>query len=128
MNTIRTLATATAASALLLAAAVPADAKAGDEIRRGSCTASADWKIKVGPEDGRLEVEGEVDSNRSGQVWRWRLKHDGVLVASGTRTTGGASGSFDVRRLVADHSGTDVIVFRARRPATGEVCRGTLAF
>lgn len=132
MNTtkLRALAALTGTAAVL-AYGVPLapTAHAGDDVRTGGrCSANATWKLKAKPDDGRLEVEGEVDSNRSGQVWRWRLKHDGVLVASGTRTTGGASGSFDVRRLVADHSGTDVIVFRARRPATGEVCRGTLAF
>ena len=58
-----------------------------DPVRRGSCSGSTDWKIKVGPEDGRLEVEAEVDSNRSGQTWRWRLVHDGSVSASGTRST-----------------------------------------
>lgn len=129
MDTIRTLATVATTSALLLAAAaVPAEAKSGDQVRRGSCTGHTDWKVKVGTEGGRLEVEGEVDSIRSGQVWRWRLKHNGVVAARGNGTTGGASGSFEVRRVVANRSGTDVIVFRARRPATGEVCRGTIAF
>jgi hypothetical protein len=128
MNTIRPLTLGLAATAILVAAAVPAEAKDGDVIRQGDCSGRADWKVKVGPEDGRLEVEGEVDSNRSGQRWRWRLVHDGTLVASGTGHTGGASGSFSVRRLVANHSGADTLVFRARRPATGQVCRGVVTF
>jgi hypothetical protein len=127
--TIRHLTTAAAVAALLLgSAAVPAVAKDSDVIRRGDCSGRADWKLKVGPDDGRLEVEGEVDSNHPGQVWRWRFKHNGVVVASGTRTTGGASGSFEVRRLMKNRSGTDTIVFRARRPATGQVCRGVVTF
>jgi hypothetical protein len=129
MNTIRLLTTTTAAATLLVVGTVPADAKGGsDVIRTGGCSSHADWKLKVGPEDGRLEVQGEVDSNRSGQLWRWRIKDDGVLVDRGTAPTGGASGSFEVRRLVANRSGADTIVFRARRPATGEVCRGVLTF
>jgi hypothetical protein len=128
MRTTRLLAGTAAAATLLATAAVPAQANDGDVIRRGSCSGTADWKLKVGPEDGRLEVEGEVDSNRSGQLWRWRFKHDGVVVAKGTRYTAGASGSFEVRRLMANRSGTDTIVFRAHRPATGEVCRGVVRF
>lgn len=128
MNTIRVLATTAAAVTMCAATAVAAEAKGpADVVRRGDCSGRTDWKVKIGAEDGRLEVEGEVDSNHAGQVWRWRLKHDGVVVARGTGTTGGASGSFEVRRVVADRSGTDVIAFRARRPATGEICRGTVS-
>lgn len=127
--TIRHLTTAAAVAALLLgSAAVPAVAKDSDVIRRGDCSGRADWKLKVGPDDGRLEVEGEVDSNRAGQVWRWRFKHNGVLVATGARTTSGRSGSFEVRRLMKNRAGADTIVFRARRPATGETCRGVVTF
>jgi len=128
MNTIRLLTTAAAAATILATAAVPAEAKTGDIVRQGPCSGHADWKLKVGPEDGRLELQGEVDSNRSGQLWRWRFKDNGVVVARGTATTGGASGSFEVRRLTSNRSGEDTIVFRARRPATGEVCRGVVTF
>jgi hypothetical protein len=128
MNTFGRLAAGAATATLLLAVVPPATAKSGDVIRTGSCSGRADWKLKVGPDNGRLEVEGEVDSNRSGQLWRWRFKHNGTVVASGTRRTSGASGSFDVRRLMANRSGTDTIVFRARRPATGEICRGVVRF
>ncbi|MGI8902017.1 MAG: hypothetical protein ACR2HA_14030 [Nocardioides sp.] len=58
-----------------------------------------------------------IDSNVSGQTWKWRLVHDGSLSAKGTKTTSGASGSFEVRRVVVNSSGTDTLVFRA--PAAG---------
>jgi hypothetical protein len=128
MNTIRQLAVGLTAATVLLATATPALAKDGDVVRRGDCSGRTDWKVKAGPEDGRIEIEGEIDSNHAGQVWRWRLKHDGAVVASGRRTTGGESGSFEVRRVLANRSGTDTFVFRARRPATGEVCRGLVRF
>ena len=115
-------------TALVGALALPAVAKDGDVVRRGDCSRVADWKLKVGPEDGRLEVEGEVDSNRSGQRWTWLIRHNGKVVASGARHTAGRSGSFDVRRIVADASGPDRIAFRAVRPATGQVCRGSITF
>jgi hypothetical protein len=132
MNTTRRHRSTAAALLALLTApvlvAAPAHANDDDVIRRGSCSGSTDWKLKAGPEDGRIEVEGEVDSNRNGQTWRWRLRHDGSLSARGTATTHGPSGSFEVRRVVVDASGTDHLVFRARNPQTGEVCRGVLNF
>jgi hypothetical protein len=124
-------AVATALVALTVVPAVvagPAFANEDDVVRRGSCSGSTDWKLKAGPEDGRIEVEGEIDSNHDGQTWRWRLRHNGSLSAKGTATTQGPSGSFEVRRVVVDASGTDRLVFRARNPRTDEVCRGVLRF
>jgi len=122
------LAVAVVASASLVTVAAPAQAKGDDVVRRGSCTASSDWKLKVGREDGRLEVEGEVDSNRNGQKWTWRIVHNGSVSAKGKRTTKAPSGSFEVRRLVVDLKGTDKITFRSRNTKNGEVCRGTVRF
>ena len=112
----------------LLLAASPASAGGEDVVRRGSCSGSTTWKIKAGPEDGRIEVESEVDSNKNGQAWRWRLKHNGTLSAKGTRTTAAPSGSFEVRRVVVNLEGPDRLVFRAVNPKTDEVCRGVLTF
>ena len=116
------------AAVLTLAPVGPALANDDDVIRRGSCTGATDWKLKASPEDGRIEVEGEVDSNRDGQTWRWRIRHNGSLSARGTATTQPPSGSFEVRRLLVDAAGTDTIVFRARNPRTDEVCRGVLRY
>ena len=83
---------------------VVGEAGAGDDeiIRTGSCSGSADWKTKAKSRDGRIEFEGEVDSNTSGQKWAWKIKDNGQLVAKGSATTGGPSGSFDVERRIAD--------------------------
>ena len=116
----------------LVAAAAPvavvgtATAGDGDVVRRGSCSGSTDWKLKAKHDDGRLEVEGEVDSNRNGQAWRWRMVHNGSLSARGWATTHAPSGSFSVERRMVNLGGTDKIVFKARNPRTGEVCRGVV--
>jgi hypothetical protein len=117
------------AVAVLVATTVPAVAatsahagSAGEEIRRGSCSESADWKMKAKPDDGRIEVEAEIDSNRNGQTWRWVLKHNGNTVDRGTSTTTGPSGSFDVERRTNNASGTDSFRFRAVDGASGQVC------
>lgn len=120
---------ALATAALLPVVVVgPALAGDGDVIRRGSCTGATDWKLKASPEDGRIEVEGEIDSNYNGQTWRWRIRHNGSLSARGTATTQPPSGSFEVRRVLVDAPGIDTIVFRARNPQTDEVCRGVLRY
>ena len=95
-------------------------------IRTGTCRGRADWKLKVKTDDGRLEVEGEVDSNRTGQAWRWVIRHNGSVTARGTSRTSGRSGSFSVERKVVNLAGTDRLVFRARY--AGQVCRGVVNY
>jgi hypothetical protein len=123
---IRRTAAAAVAAAMLVTAgtAVPASAGDDEKIRRGGCSGSADWKMKVKTDDGRLEVEAEVDSNVSGQTWRWRISHNGSVSARGRRTTSGPSGSFDVERRMSNLAGTDTFRLRARHG--GQVCRGTI--
>ena len=107
-------------------------AAAGDddfeEIRRGSCSGTADWKLKVKRDNGGLEVEFEVDSNRAGQTWDVTLRRNGTVFMSGTRTTQPPSGSFDVQRRISNAAGDDVIVGRAVHRASGQVCRGALTY
>jgi len=113
------------AVAALGTVAGPAAAKSTDVIRTGSCTGASDWKLKLSRDDGRIETEFEVDQNRNGQAWKVKLIHNGTVVWKGWRTTKAPSGSFEVRKLLPNFSGTDNIVARAKNPATGEVCRGT---
>jgi hypothetical protein len=129
MRTRITLAAlALTALAAPLAVTAPAHASGGDAVRtHGGCDGSAIWKLKAKPDDGRIQLEAEVDSNRSGQVWAWTMKHNGSLSSRGTSTTGGASGSFSVERRMTNLAGTDHFVFRAERRATGQVCRGTIS-
>jgi hypothetical protein len=100
----------------------------GSDIRRdGACSRSAHWKLKAKPDSGRIEVELEIDANRSGQAWTWRILHDGYVSYHGTRTTRPPSGSFSVQRRVVDMAGRDAISFRARNGA-GQTCSGRLMF
>ena len=112
----------------MLATAPAIAAKSSSVVRTGSCSASSDWKLKVTPDNGRLEVEFEVDQNRNGQTWNVVLKHNGSTFFSGQRTTVAPSGSFSVRKLTSNAAGTDMILGRATNPKTGEVCRGTVNF
>jgi hypothetical protein len=108
----------------LLAPATDALGKEGDVIRRGMCSGSSDWKLKLSPENGRIEVEFEVDTNVVGQTWRVKLFHNGARFFFGTRTTKGPSGSFTVRRVVNNLAGDDRIRGRARNLRTDDLCVG----
>jgi hypothetical protein len=126
----RTVLAALAVSALALpVTAVPADASGGgDDVRRhGGCDGPAVWRLEVKSEDGRIELEAQVDSNRGGQVWRWTIKHNGSRSARGSSTTSGDSDSFRVRRRMADLAGTDHFAFRAVRRKNGDVCHGRIS-
>ena len=92
--------------------------------RAGGCSGAAHWKLKAKHDDGRIEVEGEIDSNHSGQTWHWTFKHNGSTSATGAKKTSGRSGSFGVERRMTDLSGKDHFVFRATHG--GAVCRGTI--
>jgi hypothetical protein len=122
------LSTSALVAAMLVAAPMSASAKEGDLIRRGSCTASSNWKLKLSPENGRIEVEAEIDQNRNGQKWNVTLKRDGNVFFRGTRTTQPPSGSFEVRKVSRNTPGADRIVVRAHNPRSGEVCRGVATF
>lgn len=121
---MKTIALSTAAllTASTVALAAPAHAGDDDRQRSGSCAGSTNWKIKAGPDDGRMEVEAEIDSNRNRQIWDWSLRHNGRYADSGTSTTRGPSGSFEVERRTANAPGKDTFKFRAVNRASGEVC------
>ena len=116
------------AAALVLAVAIPALSAApaqasGDEVRRtGSCTGNARVEMKAKHDDGRIELEAEVDSNRNGQVWRWSIRHNGDLSFVGRARTVAPSGSFEVERRAVNAAGIDAFRFRARHRASGQVC------
>lgn len=121
MNTrFRTIAAVIAVGVIApIPAALAKDGR--DTIVRTTCSDGSSAKLKLSPEDGRIEVEFEVDQNRNGVVWRWGLARNGRTIASGRATTRPPSGSFEVRRVVRNAPGADRISVRATR-ANGEVC------
>jgi hypothetical protein len=119
---------AVAAMAGIIGGSSAAMAKTGDVIERGSCSGSSDWKLKLSPENGKIEVEFEVDTNKVGQTWHVRLTDNGSKFFGGSRVTQGASGSFTVRKATVNLTGTDLIKGRATNAATGETCVGSASF
>ena len=127
-TTIATRLAAAALGGLALLTTVgvaPAVAKAGDVRITGTCNMLATTKIKLALRDGRIESETEVDSNRNGQRWSVRMRQNGVLVHNGTAVTAAPSGSFTVRKVLANRSGTDTVTSVSRNAATGQTCTVT---
>jgi hypothetical protein len=109
--------------ALLLLPATATAKGGGDDVRRaGTCSERSTSKIKLKADDGGLEVEFEVDQNRSGQRWRVTISRNGTRVVSTRATTRGPSGSFSLERRLRSTSGK--ITARAVSPS-GEVCRAS---
>jgi hypothetical protein len=88
---------------------------------RGTCTQQSTSKLKLSRDDRGIEVEFQVDENRNGVPWKVTLRRNGARVASLTARTRAPSGSFEIRRVIADGPGADRITARATR-ASGEVC------
>lgn len=115
---IMILSLCTAAAAIAPAAALANDA---DVERSGTCSKNSSAKIKLSPEDGRIEAEFEVDQNRNGVTWRVVLRRNGNVAARTRATTRPPSGSFEVRRVLGNSRGRDTVLARATSPS-GEVC------
>jgi hypothetical protein len=121
-------------SALLLAAAVavpvlaaaPAEAKGGSPAVQsgGACIGGGVWKLKAKHDDGRLEIEYQVDTNRAGQAWHVMVTDNNVSVFNGVRTTTAPSGSFSVQLRPADRPGPDVV--RTKATFAGHTCTGSV--
>jgi hypothetical protein len=125
MNPIRTVVAVVAAAGALVA--VPgAPAKEGDVLVRGTCTGASSAKLKLSPENGRIEVEFEVDQNRVGQRWRIVLRRNGAIVRRLSRVTRGPSGSFEARIVARDGAGADR--FSATATRRGENCKARASF
>ncbi len=94
--------------------------------RRGACSAGrSEWRLRVDPDDGRLEVRFKVNQHRpSNDVWNVTVTRNGTAIFQGQRVGRGADGEFEVRRTIADLRGADAIVGRAVNQRSGVVCRG----
>lgn len=90
---------------------------------RGTCSAASSAKLKLSPENGRVEVEFEVDQNQVGKPWGVVLTRNGTRVLSRRAVTLAPSGSFEVRRVVAPGSPRTRVTAVARAVGSGEVCR-----
>lgn len=123
---IKTLMAGTAGLALAIPVAAPAFAGGGHHgdgvITRGTCSATADWKLKVEPEDGGVEVEFEVESGVVGQSWNYTMSGPSGEIVSGSATTDDR-GELEVKATAA---GTVTDVFTGAATDGSQTCDSTV--
>jgi hypothetical protein len=111
------------AVATMVATAPAASAvKVPPTVANGQCSAGSLWTITAKPDNGRMEIEFQVNSNRIGESWTVRITDNGELVSEATPVTLAPSGSFTVRTITADRAGVDHFVGVARNTGTDETC------
>jgi len=126
MKKTMTIALAAITSLLLVLAMAPTASARADTVRvatQGHCSGQASWKLHVAPENGRLQVEFEVHQATAGDRWAVRIRENGAALWSGSRTVQG-DGSFDVKHLARNTTGSDRFAARPTNASTGEVCAG----
>lgn len=114
---------ATVACGVAPAAAYVDDDEAREE---GRCARGITWEMRAEPDDGRIELEVKVDTERTGRRWSWVLTHNGSLSDRGASWTKDSSGSFEIELIAVDVSGPDTFRLRASRKAVVCVARVTL--
>lgn len=110
-----------------MAAANASTRPAPQVARHGNCSGQADWKLKVAPENGRLQVEFEVQHATVGDHWQVKIRENGSRLLSSGKVVR-ADGSFDVKHRANNTSGPDRFVARATNASSGEVCLGKVTF
>jgi hypothetical protein len=126
MTRILTITLALAAMAMIPTTALAKHGGDRGKAVTGSCTGNATSKLKVKPDNGRLETEFEVDQNRNGVKWSVTIKRNGKVAVSTSARTKAPSGSFSVQRRLANGAGTDRIAARAKS-SSGQVCTASLS-
>jgi hypothetical protein len=111
-----------------LLTAAPAQASSDDVVKEGRCSLGSTFELKVGLDDGRLDIEFEVDSNRVGQRWFVRITDNGDRIFADNRITRAPSGSFTVDLRARNRPGTDRIRAVATTQSTGERCEAVIVF
>jgi hypothetical protein len=110
-----------------IVSAAPAMASHGGDnaVRNsGSCAHGGGvWKLKAKADDGALEIEFEVDTNRVGQLWHVRITDNRQVVLNRDVRTKAPSGSFSVNPRTANRVGTTDTI-RAHAFRGDRVCGG----
>ncbi|GAB6987624.1 hypothetical protein [Nocardioides pyridinolyticus] len=122
-----TTATALMGGSAALAVAAPAQADGPERYAHGT-VAGARYEILAEKDNGRFEVDADLDGVAAGSSWRMVVRHDGTKVAFRTANAvrdddGGYDVDFrEVRR--ADSGGKDVFRVRlTRTDGAGSVTR-----
>lgn len=109
-------------AACVLALPLPALADDDRDVRKvARCTAGSKATLRLRPDDGRIRVELEVESDRPRSRWTVIVLHERRTVAR-TALRADEEGTLRLRRTVPDWFGPDSFAARAAGPRA-EACR-----
>lgn len=109
---------------LVLSVVSPVAARDTDVIKTGACSGGGTYKLKLSEENGRLEIEFEVE-HRSNQQWNVVIKRRNNVIFRGKRTTSSASQSFTARVVNGPGTGGQVQAVATR---SGQRCVATATY
>lgn len=81
----------------------------------------ARMELSVEKDDGKFEVEAEIDDARPGSRWRIVLRHDGKRYFNDVRRADG-DGDIEIDRDRRNTAGRDVFTMRVNRVGTDGGC------
>jgi hypothetical protein len=109
-----------AAALFAVPAASAKDGRHSSVRVHGVCTQQSTSRLKLSREDRGIEVEFQVDQDRSGVPWKVTLRRNSSSIASFTATTRGPGGSFEIHRVIARHAHNRISAIATR--TSGETC------
>lgn len=126
MNRTRKVFALTSAASLLTVPVIAfgATSASADTDRTVSCGGGV-HELSADREDGRFEVDAEVDRAKPGSLWRVQLSHDGKTYYDKTRAAD-REGEIEVETLRANTSGNDVFRLKVTRVYNGVTCGSSI--
>lgn len=125
MNLLQKTTTTLAASALLAVPALVVAATPASAVERSGTCSGARFELSAEKDDGRFEVEADIDNARPGSKWRVILKHDGRTYYNKVRTAdreGDISADFNRRNT----AGKDVFKLTVKKVGSSTACSRTI--
>lgn len=120
MNTLRTATAALGATALVAVPLTVLATSPANAIEKSGRCSGARFELDVDKEDGRFEVEAEIDA-KPGSTWRVVLKHDGKKFYDRVRTAD-REGDVSVERYRSNTKGKDVFRVNVRKVGSDTTC------
>jgi hypothetical protein len=124
MNIRKTTATIGVTALMAVPAATLMASPASAAEKSGKC-GGARFELSVEKDDGRFEVEADIENAKPGSKWRVILKHDGKRFYNKVRKAD-REGDIEVERNRRNTAGKDVFRLTVKRVGTKTACTRTI--
>lgn len=121
----RTLATVATAGLLATPLAVLAAAPASADADREWRYAGAKLEFDVEKDDGRFEVDFDIDNAKPGSTWRVVIRHDGKVIHKRTHRAD-REGDVDIDKVRPNTKGKDVFKVKVTKVGKKKATKRTI--